>query len=556
LEVALLDGFGSYRRVALCLSAALALAATEGCSAGPPNDAEPTASALAPLTVGGCNCPESGNCAALSFSDVPSNGQYYITTFTGGGMACGGTADGTWAYIADEARFGCGAHILMQANGKQCVAQVADCGPNQCVEAAASNSGCSGHHAIIDASPFITEYLYGISSSGWSEHRVVTATPVSGSVAVGCPGGSVQAPSWGAQYVSQSFPLAANGSINMVTGQTVTESITLKNIGSQSWDGNTKLAPTPRDQPSPFYDSSWLGTTRIVAAGSVAPGQSHQFSFKLHASQTGTFSQYFGMVEEGVHWFSDSGQGGPPDNQLQAKIVVTAPPYAAQVVSTSFPAAGQALVMTPGQTLPVDILLKNVGAKTWDANTKIGTTEPHDRTSPFADSTWPGPNRPAAASGSVAPGATFDFKFDLHAPAQTGTYQEHYGVVEESVAWFSDAGQGGPADDVLFLAINVVPPGTTDAGTTPWDGGVDAGSDSGASPSFFDAGTGGATGAGGGNSDEQSRTLSGDSGSCAVARAPSSSTPAGLAALGLFGVGLCVRRRRRRVLRRRAPRAV
>ena len=51
-----------------------------------------------------------GDCAELSYSDTPSDGVYYLTTFGGGSdtqpMACGGTTDGTSAYVADEARFG------------------------------------------------------------------------------------------------------------------------------------------------------------------------------------------------------------------------------------------------------------------------------------------------------------------------------------------------------------------------------------------------------------------------------------------------------------------
>lgn len=149
-------------------------------------------------TVGGCTCVTSGTCTDETFADVPADGAYYITTFGGGAdtqpMACGGTADGTWAYVADEARFGCGAKLQISANGKSCVAQVADCGPNRCVEQAAANNGCGTNYPIIDASPFITQYLFGITSSGWSDHTAITAVPVDSSTAVGCPGGPVNMP--------------------------------------------------------------------------------------------------------------------------------------------------------------------------------------------------------------------------------------------------------------------------------------------------------------------------------------------------------------------------
>ncbi len=354
---------------------------------------------------------------------------------------------------------------------------------------------------------------------------------------------------WGAGFVSQSFPYASQGAIQMVVGQTVSESITLKNTGTKSWNGKTKLTPTPRDKASSFADSSWLSPTRIVAAGSVAPGGKHKFTFKLHATKAGTFNQYFGMVQEGVAWFSDPGQGGPPDDQLQAKIVVSKPDYGAKVLSTSFPAAGQALVMTPGQTVTVDISLENVGTKNWSSSTRIGTTGPRDRTSPFADSSWIAPNRPAGAAGTVTPGTSYDFSFVLRAPQQLGSYVEHYGVVQEAVAWFSDPGQGGPADDEIVLPIDVVAPGTTDAGTTPWDGGSEAGfgadggglpgDDAGAGLPADDAGAAGASG-------EQSHTLVGNSGSCSVGAPGGSSSTGGFPALGLLGLSLVFFRRRRR----------
>ncbi|MGZ3428151.1 MAG: hypothetical protein ACXVCV_15960, partial [Polyangia bacterium] len=38
-----------------------------------------------------------------------------------------------------------------------------------------------------------------------------------------------------------------------------------------------------------------------------------------------------------------------------------------------------------------------------------------------------------------------------------GQYHEFFGVVQEGVAWFSDAGQGGPADNDIEAWINLVP---------------------------------------------------------------------------------------------------
>jgi len=164
-----------------------------------PADEEMPGASLASLTaasVGGCECPQVGNCAAISYSDIPADNIYYITTFGGPGDGqsmhmCGerSTDNGSWPYIADGARFGGCAKVKIEANGKSCVALVADCGPNRCVEEAASYSNCTSHFPIIDASPFITKYLFGISSSGWSDKRKVKAYVVDKNTEIGCPGG-------------------------------------------------------------------------------------------------------------------------------------------------------------------------------------------------------------------------------------------------------------------------------------------------------------------------------------------------------------------------------
>ncbi len=168
-----------------------AVAAIAACSGLGQSASESTGTTESALTVGGCECVGSGTCAELSYSDTPSDGVYYLTTFGGGSdtqpMACGGTADGTWAYVADEARFGCGAKLQVTANGMSCVVQVADCGPNQCVEQAAANSGCTTHQPVLDASPLIAEYLFGMESTGWSDALAVKVVELESSAAIGCP---------------------------------------------------------------------------------------------------------------------------------------------------------------------------------------------------------------------------------------------------------------------------------------------------------------------------------------------------------------------------------
>lgn len=135
-------------------------------------------------------------------------------------------------------------------------------------------------------------------------------------------------PDYRAKYVAQSFPPAAEPAIEIEVGTCVDAWIDLENTGDLAWDGDTRLAPTPRDVPSSLHDpNTWLSATRIASAGMVAPGQVGHFAFRLCPSAPGEVFQTFGLVQEGVTWFSDAPLGGgPPDDQLEVRIMGIEPP--------------------------------------------------------------------------------------------------------------------------------------------------------------------------------------------------------------------------------------
>lgn len=122
-------------------------------------------------------------CHGHASSTIPADDSYYLTSFGGSGesgvMSCGEyTKSGSWYYMASRQRFGCGAHVKLEANGKCVVAEADDYGPDVCVENAAGK-------AIIDASPLVSEKLYGEKSAGWSDRLEVTATVVDDSTPLG-----------------------------------------------------------------------------------------------------------------------------------------------------------------------------------------------------------------------------------------------------------------------------------------------------------------------------------------------------------------------------------
>lgn len=122
-------------------------------------------------------------CHGTASSSIPANDEYYLTSFgakgESGTMSCGeSTRNGSWYYMASRQRFGCGAHVRLEANGRCVVAEADDYGPDVCVEHAAGRP-------IIDASPLVAEHLYGVGSAGWSDRLGVVATVVADSTPLG-----------------------------------------------------------------------------------------------------------------------------------------------------------------------------------------------------------------------------------------------------------------------------------------------------------------------------------------------------------------------------------
>ncbi len=138
------------------------------------------------LVVGGHQCPTRGEIAVRT---IPSDNMYYVTTFGGGRdnqrMACGTFADARWLYMAGSWRFGCGARVRVTNpnSGRWCVTEVADVGPNICVERAARK-------AIVDVSPVVTRELFNRTGVGWSDRVLVRAEMVPRSTQLGCGNGT------------------------------------------------------------------------------------------------------------------------------------------------------------------------------------------------------------------------------------------------------------------------------------------------------------------------------------------------------------------------------
>jgi lysozyme len=187
--------------------------------------------------------------------------------------------------------------------------------------------------------------------------------------------------------------------------------------------------------------------------------------------------------------------------------------YRAEIVALGHPSE-----LSPGEEGEVTLVLKNLGVRSWDAATRLGTTMPRDRDSDFHAPSWDDLDRVMAMPHDVAPGEEVTLSFAIVAPAEAGLYTEHFNLVQEAVAWFSDLPPGGgPLDDAIAITIQV------------GDGMKGAGVG------------GGASGSGGGAADGGIRA-SGES-SCTMAARPAPDGWAGLWGLSFLGLA-AVRRRR------------
>jgi MYXO-CTERM domain-containing protein len=174
----------------------------------------------------------------------------------------------------------------------------------------------------------------------------------------GC-GGAPPPPAWRAEFVSQSFPASQVGAVTITQGDVVDGFFELRNTGSQTWTtGTTRLAPTPRDRASPLAASNWLSPTRVSGPPANTPtGQMARFPARLSGNTVGSFTQTFGLLHEGVAWFSDPGQGGPADTFLTVRVnVVPRPVIDAGVVVDAgvVPDAGTMEPVDAGVSEPMD----------------------------------------------------------------------------------------------------------------------------------------------------------------------------------------------------------
>ena len=256
----------------------------------------------------------------------------------------------------------------------------------------------------------------------------------------------------------------------MLTGQTYTASITLRNTGTNNWShaGDYHLGPqSPQDNPV------W-GLLRTTLATPVAPGQTATMTFTVTAPRVvGTHLFQWRMVHDGFDWFGDFTPAVP------ITVLATAPvPRDDAAFVPGIPIAPTNVVT--GAEFFASITVSNRGNNTWSSGGGYRLASQN----PAINTTWGGNfiNLPAA----VSPGGVATFSFRATAPTQPGTYNFQWQMRQDDSGFFGDLGPATlivvappPTNAAAFVLQNVPPVltvGTTvpvsltfrNTGTTTW----------------------------------------------------------------------------------------
>ena len=209
-----------------------------------------------------------------------------------------------------------------------------------------------------------------------------------------------------AAFVSQNVPSV------MVPGQTYPVTVTMRNTGTTTWTGADGYRLGSQNPEDNFVWQAW----RFAPPSAVAPGQEVTFSFNVIAPTTpGTYNFQWKMIQQGGTWFGAQ----------SANVAVKVGLNDAIFVSQSVPP-----LMTPGQTYPVTVTMKNTGGTTWTAsnNYRLGSQNPQD------NNTWQAWRfEPPSA---IAPGQEATFSFNVTAPSTPGTYNFQRRMLQTTLEWF------------------------------------------------------------------------------------------------------------------------
>ena len=242
----------------------------------------------------------------------------------------------------------------------------------------------------------------------------------------------VLSPLLAASFVSQSVPT------QLLPGQRYNATIFMRNTGREAWTPANRVR---LGSVNPVDNRTWF-TARASATGDVAPGAIGRFDFPIFApTNSGSYNFQWRMIQEGVVRFGET----TPNLVLRV-----AQPHRAAFVSQSVPAS-----LAPGESAPVQIILRNVGTNTWRPGALFRLAD-FNLANPGL---WGVTNVPLRRA--VAPGENAVFTFSIVAPTNTGNFNFRWRMQQDSLPHFGEPTPwrsirvSGTGDDSQFVSQNV-----------------------------------------------------------------------------------------------------
>ena len=195
-----------------------------------------------------------------------------------------------------------------------------------------------------------------------------------------------------AQFVSTTgVPLSVG------PGTTINGTITMKNLGTTTWDNTYSLVSR-----NPYLNTNW-GTSSIAVTGTVAQNANAVFTHAFTAPATpGTY-----------HFKWRMSHGGTPFGQETSDLAIVVSADAAHYVSKT-----GAVTVNAGQDFFVQYTMQNTGTSTWSTATNFNLRS----ITPTDNLTW-GKNRGYfPTNGTYAPGTSVTITIQCTAPFTPGTY--------------------------------------------------------------------------------------------------------------------------------------
>jgi hypothetical protein len=141
-------------------------------------------------------------------------------------------------------------------------------------------------------------------------------------------------------------------------------------------------------------------------------------------------------------------------------LALAAPAGADQGYEAKWVGQSDYLTLESGETATSSFDAQNIGTATWTNDVvRLGTTNPRDRISAFADASWIQGNRATPLDQPfVEPGGTGRFTFNVTAPVVSAdtVFDEYFAPVAERRAWMENDANGWPPNGV-YLRYVVIP---------------------------------------------------------------------------------------------------